>query len=235
MEIRNARELIDCRNRLFKQLRVSLRKLDSLNESYFTNTKEKRILKERIEEINYKLNQIEQIVHQSTNFKSYDFYEFLKKFLVLTEEDYEAYVLRIADSYSEETLFEKVIREKAWKKGIRLDDVPGKWCYIVSDKTTREFIEDNIYDDDQLEEFMDNINDGTIIIDTYYTRFFDKGPIMKKEYKKHPRLKTAIYELINLKIKHPELTDQERFNKVLDNNMRKNLDRGYDNEKKESK
>jgi len=58
---------------------------------------------------------------------------------------------------------------------------------------------------------------------------------MKKEYKKHPRLKTAIYELINLKIKHPELTDQERFNKVLDNNMRKNLDRGYDNEKKESK
>ena len=229
MEITSARDMINCRNYLIKHLRKNYIKLEKLGNSPFTNTKEKKIINERIEDCKYGLRQIEKLMYESTNFKSHEFYEFLKKFITLTEENYKVYVLRIADSYPSETLIEKIKRESAWKKGKRLDDVQGKWCYFVSDEATKEFIEETIFDEDDLEEFIENKDQDVIIIDTYNTKFFDLDYRIKKEYKKHPRLKTAIYELINLKIKHPELTDQERFNKVLKNTVRRNLDKGYDN------
>ena len=54
---------------------------------------------------------------------------------------------------------------------------------------------------------------------------------MKEAFAKHKRLKTAIYELIDIKIKHPELTDQERFEIVLKNTVRRNLNKIYSYQK----
>ena len=61
--------------------------------------------------------------------------------------------------------------------------------------------------------------------------------MMKQDYRRHKKIKTAIYELIDLKIKQPELTDEERLQKVLENTVRRNLNKSYSREyqKKKSK
>ena len=234
MEITSTREMLNYRNSLFKELRKNKIKLERINTSPFTNLKEKRIINETLSEIRYNLDQIQEIMFANSKFKSHEFYEFLKQFLSLAEDNYELYVLKIADSYPQETLIEKIKRERAWKKGKRLDEVPGNWCYFISDIATKEFVEENIFDDYDLEEFMENKPKDTIVIDSFYTQFFNRDLTMKEEFRNHPKLKTAIYELIDLKIKQSELTNEERFQIVLQNTVRRNINRGYQ-KKKESK
>ena len=71
-----------------------------------------------------------------------------------------------------------------------------------------------------------------IVLDEYNTYPFKSNFLMEEQFSNHKRLKTAIYELIDLKIKYPELTDEERLKIVLENTIRRNLDKGYDNQKK---
>ena len=80
MEIKSARDIINCRNYIFKKLEMCNAKLDELNKNTFSNFKEKKYIKECIEELKNDLESIEKILVTSTNFKSSDFYEFLKSF-----------------------------------------------------------------------------------------------------------------------------------------------------------
>ena len=214
MEIRNTRDMINSRNYLLKKLAIEYQKLDKLSKSPF----------------------VEEIMIRGAKFKSSDFAVFLENFLDLTEEGFKLTKFKVADAILDETLSQKIKRTKAWKKGIHIDDVQGKWCYFISDEATREVILENIFDEDDLEDFKDNeASKNVIILDEYNTYPFNNNFKMKDEFAKHKRLKTAIYELINLKIKHPELTDQERLEKVLQNTVRRNLNRSYNKNKKESK
>ena len=236
MEIRNTRDMINSRNYLLKKLAIEYQKLDKLSKSPFVNRKEKSIINETINYCKYKLDNIEEIMIRGAKFKSSDFAVFLENFLDLTEEGFKLTKFKVADAILDETLSQKIKRTKAWKKGIHIDDVQGKWCYFISDEATREVILENIFDEDDLEDFKDNeASKNVIILDEYNTYPFNNNFKMKDEFAKHKRLKTAIYELINLKIKHPELTDQERLEKVLQNTVRRNLNRSYNKNKKESK
>ena len=236
MEIRNTRDMINSRNYLLKKLAIEYQKLDKLSKSPFVNRKEKNIINETINYCKYKLDNIEEIMIRGAKFKSSDFAVFLENFLDLTEEGFKLTKFKVADAILDETLSQKIKRTKAWKKGIHIDDVQGKWCYFISDEATREVILENIFDEDDLEDFKDNeASKNVIILDEYNTYPFNNNFKMKDEFAKHKRLKTAIYELINLKIKHPELTDQERLEKVLQNTVRRNLNRSYNKNKKESK
>ena len=235
MEIKNTRDMINKRNYLLKKLYIEYAKLDKLSKSPFVNRKEKNNIYENIRDYKYNLNCIEEIMIKGAKFKSSDFAVFLENFLDLTEEGFKLTKFKVADAILDETLSQRIKRKKAWKKGIHIDDVQGKWCYFISDEVTKEFIEENIFDEYDLEDFKDSeISKDVIILDEYNTYPFNYDFKMKKEFAKHKRLKTAIYELINLKIKHPELTDQERFEKVLQNTIRRNLNRSYQ-KKKESK
>lgn len=231
MQIKNVKQLIKYRNYLLKLLKLKYIELDKLGKNPFSNIKEKRKLRDTLEEINYNLDDIKRFLYTSTCFKSSEFYEFAEKFLVLTEPNYTITKFKVANPYADETLSEKIIRNIYWKKGKRLNSVKGKWCYAISDRSTRKYILKNIFDEDDLDEYKYDKKSDVIIIDEFYTHPFEKY-MMKEEFRKHKKLKTAIYELINLKIKHPELTDEERFEKVLQNTIRRNLNKSYGYQKK---
>ena len=52
---------------------------------------------------------------------------------------------------------------------------------------------------------------------------FKENLTMKDKYGDHYRLKYAIYELMQLKVDHPDITDKERYEIVLANTVRRNL------------
>ena len=235
MEIRNTRDMINSRNYLLKKLAIEYQKLDKLSKSPFVNRKEKNIINETINYCKYKLNNIEEIMIRGSKFKTSEFAKFLEDFLYLTEEGTKVTSFKVADSILEETISQKIKREKAWKKGIHVDDVQGRWCYFVSDEATKEFILENIFDEYDLEDFKDSdASKNVIIMDEYNIYPFNRDFQMKEEFANHKRLKRAIYELINLKIRHPELSDEERFQKVLKNTVKRNLNRSYNYQKKKS-
>ena len=235
MEIKSAKDMIKKRNYLLRKLQTEYIKLDKLSKNPFKDTKEKNTIYGNIQTIKDNLYIVEKTIYDGSHIKSNDFYYFITDLLKLTDEDLEIIKIRVADIYPNETLIQKIKREKSWKKGIRIDDVQGKWCYFITDSTTKEIIDENIFDEYDLEDFIDsNLSKDTIIIDTFNLYPFNKDLSMKEEYRKHKKIKNAIYELIDLKIKQPELTDEERFQIVLQNTVRRNLNKSY-KKKKESK
>ena len=235
MEIKSAKDMIKKRNYLLRKLQTEYIKLDKLSKNPFKDTKEKNTIYGNIQTIKDNLYIVEKTIYDGSHVKSNDFYYFITDLLKLTDEDLEIIKIRVADIYPNETLIQKIKREKSWKKGIRIDDVQGKWCYFITDSTTKEIIDENIFDEYDLEDFIDsNLSKDTIIIDTFNLYPFNKDLAMKEEYRKHKKIKNAIYELIDLKIKQPELTDEERFQIILQNTVRRNLNKSY-KKKKESK
>ena len=235
MEIKSAKDMIKKRNYLLKQLQIEYINLDKLSKNPFKDRKDKDTIYSNIQSIKDNLYKIEKAMYDGSHIKSEDFYLFVKDLLQLTNKDLDIIKIRVADSYPNETLFQKIKRERSWKKGIRLDDVQGKWCYFITDSTTLEFIDENIFDEYDLEDFIESeASQNTIIIDTFNLYPFNKDLTMKDEYRKNKKIKNAIYELIDLKIKNPELTDEERFQIVLQNTIRRNLNKTY-KKKKESK
>lgn len=232
MEIKNTRDMINKRNYLLKRLYIENEKLDKLGKSPFVNRKEKNIIYRNISDYKYELDCIEEIMIKGSKFKSSEFAEFLEKFLSLTEKDYKVTCIKIVEEIANERLYNKI---KVTGNRDKLDNMPGKWCYFICDKETEDFIFNNILDEYDLEDFKESeASNDVLILETFNTYPFNIDFRMKKEFSKHKRLKTAIYELINLKIKQPELTNEERFQIVLQNTVRRNINRGYQ-KKKESK
>ena len=230
MEIKNTRDMINKRNYLLTRLHIENEKLEKLSTSPFVNRKEKNIIHRNISDYKYGLEEIEEIMVEGSKFKSSDFAEFLEIFLSLTEKDYKMTCIKVIDDVLSERAYNKI---KVTGDRSKLDNIPGKWCYFISDEETKEFILTNIIDEYDLEDFEESeASNDTIILKDFNIYPFKIDFKMKEDFAKHKRLKTAIYELIDLKIKNPDLSDQERLQIVLNNTIRRNLNRGYSYQKK---
>lgn len=224
MEIKGAKEMVKYRDVLLANLENEYIKLDNLSRFPLKDVEEKTKIYERINVIKDKLDYIQRIMYAGANFKTEEFVYFLNSFLKLIESNYIVTKIRVADSniYFEESLSDKIKRRKAWKNKKRINTVKGKWCYFISDEISRETILENIFDDEDLDVYKNSkvVND-VMIMDSFNTYPFYSNFKMKKGFASNPKIKTAIYELIDLKIKNPELTDEERFNIVLNNTKRR--------------
>ncbi len=230
MEIKGTRDMINYRNYLLTKVNIEYNKLEKLGNSPFTNRKEKNIISKNISDYRYELNSIEELMIKGSKFKSSDFAVFLEKFISLTENDVVTTTIKIADDAINERLYQKIRNTKDRSK---LDKFIGKLYYFICDEETADFIYCNILDEYDLEQFMESeASKNIIVLDEYNTYPFKSNFLMEEQFSNHKRLKTAIYELIDLKIKYPELTDEERLKIVLENTIRRNLDKGYDNQKK---
>ena len=227
MEIKTVKEMIKCRNYLLKQLKIQQEKYAALGNNPFKNSKEKNEVYERILQLNDALDGIREIMYKGANFKTSEFAKFMTDFLILTKGNFKLTELTIASDYNpDETFFEQLKRKRARKKGIRLPNIKGTKHYFISDPATKEFILENIYDEEDLETFLDmGYTKDLTMFDSYQTYLFNSDFTMKRKFARYPRLKTAIYELIQLKMDNPRLTDEERFQMVLNNTVRRNLKR----------
>ena len=195
-------ELVKYRNFLLKNLNEEVRDL-ALAESDPLHTPMREIRQQRIKDLYGLLKQIEETFKEVGIFNTEEFTSFMAKFLTLTED--EKVRIKFSPEYQ--------------------DGTKGKpTCYVVCGKENAEILKDVIKTDKELQNFMNSrVSDDITKIRGDVVYPFKKNLRMKNKYRKHYRLKIAIYELMQLKIDHPEMTDEERYNTVLENTVQRNL------------
>lgn len=222
MKIKEVKDIIKYRNYLFKALEEKTKQL-----TYYENTqKDKRNLKKQISNINQQLDKLEKLLQKTATFNSKDFAIFLTKYLTLTDNNYYFTELIIPD-FSNLEIYElpELIRvRKAKKNKIRPKNPKGDSYYFISDEIIKDYIEENIYDINDLEDFIDRVSpQNCIIFDKENVYPFRKDLRLNELYSYFPKIKKAIYELIQLKLKRPSISDEERFKIVLDKTISKNI------------
>mgnify|MGYP007069837043 CR=1 FL=1 len=220
MEKTSIKKIIKYRNELITRLRSEGKQLDYVDE------KEQEEIKKRMRFYNRELNRIEEVLYQGSYLRSADFAVFLMKFLNLTEGHYTLAEFTSNQHYRTEEPM-SIVRISGKKN--------GRKYYVVSDEATYEFLTENIDSERKLLQFMGKqkpSNTFFFVKDHVYPFYNDL--IMKREYRSHPRLKTAIYELIQLKLDHPDMSDKDRMETVLNNTVRRNLNRSYKSTKQKS-
>ena len=226
MRIKNVREIIDWRNALLQDLYSEEKKLEELSKKRFKKAQRRQTIN-NINEIQDYLEFFKRVTKDNSYFNSNDFADFLKKFLTLTEEEYYKTIFTINNNYREGNKQETIVKLKD-SINTNIDSKSDeKNIYIISDKKTKDFIENNIKSQRDLINFIRMSKDkkNIIVLDRYNTDPFDNNIIMKPQFARHPRLKTAIYELIQLKLNNLEITDTERYEIVLKNTILRNIRR----------
>lgn len=206
-------ELVKYRNHLLRELEEELR-LDELDNNNLLHNpnRERRLI--RIKSIKERIDEINTIFKETGTFKSDGFATFLAQFLTLTEGEFV------------KTTF---IPTKDGKDG-------EATFYLVSSPETKELLRETIKTKSDLTKFIySNSPEDVTKIKGKYVYPFRKNLRMKPKYAKHYRLKYAIYELMQLKYDHPDMTDEERYTIVLENTLKRNFSRNGEDEKKGSK
>ncbi len=194
-------ELVKYRNYLHKELKKELRQLE-IAEQDLLKTPNRQIRLQRMKDIKRKLAEVDKTFRETATFKTEEFVDFMTKFLVLTEGDYV------------KTRFKPVT--------ISGQEKPVEY-YMISHPETRESLKEIIKNQYDLERFLFSKSPEDVTkFKGPYTYPFKKNTKMKNQYKKHYRLKIAIYELMQLKIDNPDITDEERYNIVLENTIKRN-------------
>ena len=224
MPITKIKDLIKHRNTIYNELKKELEHLERL-ERLPLHYQEKDNTRVRIRDLEDELDCIRDFLRKTATFKTKEFVDFMTKFLVLTEGDYKSTEITLLEDIptGRGPIYEKFSRRN-YKDMTR--DMSGKKVYFISDDTTSEYLEDNIYTEDDLNRYLilAKTDDVTYFEDGKYHPFNDNFSV-KKEIASHPRLKTAIYELIQLRMDNADLTDKERFETVLENTIIRNYKR----------
>ena len=233
MERLHIKDIIKKRNYLLIKLNKENQKLQNQNP---LNIKEKNNIKKTIEKINKKLDKLEDILYECAEFKTKDFAEFMFHFLLLTEGDFKLTELPLANIRAENSPLKILQFKKAKKNKQRFHNIEEDMYYFISDESTKEFILKNLFEESDIKYnlYFEETKDLTILSDEY-TYPFEEDLTMNKKFARYPRLKTAIYELIQLKLDNPTLNDYERFRIVLENTIKRNYKKNnYYQKKKRS-
>lgn len=211
MEIKNIKELLAYRNGYTNKLNEKILLLENLKGFKSKEAKKKLIIE--IEIINNKLSEIESLLKKTTNFKRDEFKDFMTNILCLTEGSYGNYTYTVYRN-PEEKIFFKKNKEKIY--------------HLICKKDTIEYIKENIYYD---YEFINFINDSNLYDVTLFEEEiiypFNLDLTIRPKYARYPKLKNAIYELIQLKLDNPDITDEERYQIVIANTFKRTQNRYY--------
>ena len=193
-------EVVKLRNRLQRQLEIENQRIDN-NRS---TPGQLEVSLENVKAIGKELKSMERILKEYGVFDTAMFAHFLADFLTLTEKS------------SKVTTF-RMPKEKDGHIPTRI---------VVSDEITHDILRMNIHNKRDVEKYFSTPSTDTIIKFNGKKLYpFKKNLKMKEKFASHPRLKIAIYELMQLRIDHPELFEQELYDIVLDNTVTRNLNR----------
>ena len=196
----NIMHIVEYRDELHQELTRKLQILKGLDKSHPNRPN----VVQRIRQINEELAIIERLYQSLANFQSEEFTDFMTKFLLLTEGSFVRSVFSAKNS-----------------------KVPSH--YVISSKETKEFLKERIRTNRDLETFFRGETPEDVTKFEGATVYpFERSLRMQDKFAKHPRLRLAIYEVMQIKADNPEKRDTEVFSMVLDNTLRRNLKRSED-------
>ena len=158
-------------------------------------------LSKRIKEIVSQLDEIEKLFQENATFKSEEFAKFIRMVFILTEEKYA--LTKLKNKKTNEPV------------------------YIISDFPARDFVLNELQTEKDLETFIKKSPEGTIILRGEKTYPFKENAKMDEQFSKHKRLRLAIYDLIQLKLNNPYISDEERMKEELSFVLQTNLRNSY--------
>ena len=203
MEINSSKDFIKCRDLILKSLKSESIKYKRTNDIKHLDN---------IRKLQDALGKLEDLISYYSTYDTKDFALFMKNFLILTEGDYELTEVNVKD-------YNRYGRNNTY--------------YMISDPATKEYVTNNIDNEADLTYFLDfHAEEDVTFFDTKFVYPFDRKLRMKNDFSKYPRLEQAIYELIDLKLDNPAISDIKRFHVVLENTLRSNLNNS--NERKKS-
>ena len=188
-------ELVKYRNFLHQQLNQEIVSLE-FAEKDLLHTPNREIRLQRMKDLRNQIREIEPIFKENGSFKTDEFTDFMAKFLSLTEQS--------------------SVKSK-WKG----TDKKATY-YVVSTPEELEILKESVKTRADFDKFSRLKGVTRIKGEVVYP--FKSNLKMKDKYRDHYRLKIAIYELMQLKLEHPEMTDEERYSIVLENTVRRNLE-----------
>ncbi len=197
-------ELVQYRNFLYRCMKRELRNC-KIAERRELKSVGREIRLNSLREIQDRIYDLEDTFRKNGTFKSEEFADFLTQFLTLTETD------------TVKTSFRPTLSTGETK------DITH---YVICSPEIRDILKENVKTDIDLARFWKTKTNEDIIKisgDTVYP--FNNNLKMSSQFRRHKRLKIAIYELMQLKIDNPEITDKERYEIVLNNTIKRNLRR----------
>ena len=144
---------------------------------------------------------LEKLFQENATFKSEEFAKFIRMVFILTEEKYA--LTKLKNKKTNEPV------------------------YIISEFPARDFVLNELQTEKDLETFIKKSPEGTIILRGEETYPFKENAKMDEQFSKHKRLRLAIYDLIQLKLNNPYISDEERMKEELSFVLQTNLRNSY--------
>ena len=157
---------------------------------------------QRMKDIRAMLEEGKKLFKEVGVFDAKEFTKFLTKFLTLTEG----------------TVYTRTVKKAENPKGPL-----GKHEYtVVHMKDSQDIIDSCTRTDEDLAKFLKTPLSSVITVKGDKAYPFTSNTKMQEQYASHHRLKYAIYELMQLRIDYPDMSDKDRYDTVLRNTRQRN-------------
>jgi len=197
-KIESVKDLLEVRNLLLRRFLKERDKLLELERKTDKPTLEKQQCIDTMNAVDKSLAKVKKIALDKGSFKTENFASFIAALLTFTEkDDYEMVVLNLPDE----------------------DDLDGdktNTYHLVCDKDLGEFVKENVTTEGRLLALQKNVKDRYLaVMDKEETFPLDYYLKVSPQFSTKPQLEEAIFHLVDLGIKNPELSEEERMSKVL--------------------
>ena len=203
------REFLEANRGKIDKIKTSLSK--PFYGSYLEEKNYRKKLKSELKQVRKNIASAETLFENNSTFDCISLLTFLKNYLSLKEQ--EEYTLIGDSTHNFDTSSYTTIRTNTYRESY----------YIVTTSSNAENLINNeilshCFQICDIDDFLSKCNDDKYICMEQKTNY----SLLKKEklnpiFKKYPYLEDAAYELVDLKIDHPEYTDEQRLNIVYSN------------------
>lgn len=159
------------------------------------NSQTRSILLQRIKDINEQLKKIETLFHKIGKFNTELFTEFMAQFISLNEKE--------------------CVKCAFYKKRDKDGYVPTR--IVLCSPETKEFLREEIRSEQQLDQLFEKKHPDIIKFNGSVIYPFRNSLNMKDKYSTHPGLEPAIYEIMQLRVDHPNFDEELLYTIVLQN------------------
>ena len=201
--IKSFDDLLEIRSLLLKRFLKERDKLLELERKTDKPTLAKQKCIDTMNTVDQSLVSVKNIATKVATFKSLNFAHFLANMLTLTETaEYTTLVLNLPDS----------------------NDLKYNTYYLICDKSLADFVKENVDTEGKLVSIQRAFNDRLLVILSkdktfpldYYLKISPQIAVTEK-------LEEGIHKLIDLGIKEPKLTEEEKMSKVLAETLSANI------------
>lgn len=201
--------------------------IDSLSLNPFSKDRiKRRKLRNKLEDIHDEIEEYKDIIDIATTFKRYKLLNFFCEFLSITEQE-PIIVTKVTEVEEDDDDFTMGASFVALGTCLSnpclttiglinmLDDGEEERTnyYLVSNESISQALQ-YTYDND-IDEALDEIEAERCFYVSDSEIHMANGMVMKRQFRVFPQLRDAFERLIDLYLSNPELTDEERFEKII--------------------